>query len=170
MPEQSLHTALQESVAEVLEKMFFIRAFAEPLEEPESPCRHIAVQLTFEGDPAGSLTLSTTRAAGRSIAADFLGEEEAALSERQVEEVVCELANMICGALLSRVESGAVFRLGSPEILPVADEAALSGDTSDAGTAPAGATVRLAEIGGGALTVTVHTEGSACTVVEKYAF
>ena len=156
-------------MAEVLEKMFFIRAFEEPLEEPESPRRNIAVQLAFDGDPSGSLTLRTTSAAARSIAADFLGEDESELSERQVEEVVSELANMICGAVLSRVESRAVFRLGSPRILPADHPStALSGDVPDAGTAPAGATVRLAEIGG--LTVTMHMEEPACTAIEKFAF
>ncbi|HMC63019.1 MAG TPA: chemotaxis protein CheX [Candidatus Solibacter sp.] len=151
--------------------MFFINAVEEPLEAPESSCSHIAVKLAFEGDPPGSLTLRTTRAVGRSIAADFLGDDAAALSERQVEEIVCELANMICGAVLSRVESRAVFRLGSPQVLPADDPAtALSGRAADAGTAPAGTTVRLAEFGGGGLTVTMHMEGPACTVVEKFAF
>jgi CheY-specific phosphatase CheX len=179
MPEASLSTAVQESVVEVLEKMFFIRAFEEPLEEGESSGCSITVYLAFEGDPPGSLTLRTTRAVGRSIAADFLGDDEAALSERQVEEVVCELANMICGAVLSRVESRAAFSLGSPQIQPAADSAtaasghacgAGSGAGSDAGTAPAGTTVRLAEFGGGGLTVTMHMEGPACTVIEKFAF
>jgi CheY-specific phosphatase CheX len=175
MPEPSLGTAVQESVVEVLEKMFFIRAFEEPLEEGESSGCSIAVFLAFEGDPPGSLTLRTTRAVGRSIAADFLGDDEAALSERQVEEVVCELANMICGAVLSRVESRAAFSLGSPQILPDANSASAplghaSGAGSDAGTAPAGTTVRLAEFGGGGLTVTIHMEGPACTVIEKFAF
>jgi CheY-specific phosphatase CheX len=171
MSETTFHTALQESVVDVLERMFFIGPLEEPLGEPESSSRSIAVHLDFDGDPPGSLTLRTTVAAARSIAADFLGEDGEVLSVQQVEEVLCELTNMICGAVLSRVESRAVFRLGVPQVLP-ADEAPtpLPGYSPDAGTAPTGATVRLAEIGGGALTVTVNTEGPACTVVERYAF
>jgi len=169
MREASIQTALRESVVEVLEKMFFISAFEEPLQEPPSlrPC--LAAQLEFTGDPPGSLTLETSCQAARSIAADFLGEAPEALSVRQVEEVVCELANMICGAVLSRVESRVVFRLGSPRI--VRDDAARAQSAgTGAESAPAGAVMRLAEIHDGTLLVTVHTEGEACAVSEKYAF
>jgi CheY-specific phosphatase CheX len=166
-----MQTALRESVVEVLEKMFFISAFEEPLPEPASSRPCLTAQLVFDGDPPGSLALRTTCAAARSIAADFLGEEQGALSAGQVEEVVCELANMICGAVLSRVESQAVFRLGSPRIVPAdASSVPIYGEILDAGTESSGVTAGFAEIGGASLMVTVHTEGPACTVVEKYAF
>ena len=177
MPEPTLPIALRESVVEVLEKMFFISAFEEPPGEPQPSGPDVAVQLTFEGDPPGSLTLYTSRAVGRSIAADFLGEDLTALPEEQVDEVLCELANMICGAVLSRVESRTLFRLGTPRILPVPENLDDDGlpeagtdHAAETGAAPAGTKVRLAEIGGGCLLVKVHTERPACTVVERYAF
>ena len=164
-----MQTALRESVGEVLEKMFFISAFEEPPSQPASfrPC--LTAQLAFDGDPPGSLALRATCVAARSIAADFLGEDPDALSARQVEEVVCELANMICGAVLSRVESRAVFRLSSPRIVPP-EPVPVSADSSDLAAAPAEVAAALAEIGCASLMVAVHTEGPACTVVEKYAF
>jgi len=169
MREPSIQTALRESVVEVLEKMFFISAFEESVQQPESlrPC--LAAQLEFTGDPPGSLTLATSCNAARSIAADFLGEVPEALSVRQVEEVICELANMICGAVLSRVESRILFRLGSPRILRD-DAARAQPGGAGAESTPAGAMMRLGEIHDGTLLVTVHTEGEACSVSEKYAF
>jgi CheY-specific phosphatase CheX len=175
MSEPSIQTALRESVVEVLEKMFFISAFEEPPQEPATSRPCLTAQLAFDGDPPGSLALRTSCAAARSIAADFLGEEPDTLSARQVEEVICELANMICGAVLSRVESRAIFKLGSPRILQ-ADAAALSSAgapldaESTSAAVPAGTPARLPKIGSASLMVTVHTEGPECTVVEKYAF
>ena len=115
MPNSELGRALRESTVDVLEKMFF----AQPLEEPagDLPGAVLAVKLAFEGAPSGALTLTVTEDAARQIAADFLGEDENEISGRKVEEVTCELANMICGSVLSRVESQATFRLASPQLL-----------------------------------------------------
>jgi hypothetical protein len=52
------------------------------------------------------------------IAADFLGEDAESLTDRQSTEVTLELANMICGAVLSRIESRATFPPGTPQIVP----------------------------------------------------
>jgi CheY-specific phosphatase CheX len=80
------------------------------------------VELTFEGEPSGALFLSLSAPAARQIAADFLGIDESAVSAAQTADVVCELANMICGSVLSRVESAARFRLASPRVLPAVRE------------------------------------------------
>jgi hypothetical protein len=100
--------------------------------------------------------------AARSVAADFLGEEEPALSEQQIGEVVCELANMICGSVLSRVESAITFQLATPRI--VAAESAIEGRVSlGLGTAPSSAadaehsTVHAIETCGGAMVVMINT-------------
>ena len=53
---------------------------------------------------------------GRKIAASFLGLEEGLPSESQTGEVLCELANMICGSVLSRLEGDLHFELSPPEI------------------------------------------------------
>jgi hypothetical protein len=52
------------------------------------------------------------------MAAAFLGLDEAAPSEAQIQEVVCELANMVCGSALSRLEENTRFDLSSPELRP----------------------------------------------------
>jgi CheY-specific phosphatase CheX len=119
--EPEIRQVLQDAVRDVLEKMFF----AIPLEEPDEagfPADGIAVELAFEGDPSGALLLSMSSPAARQIAADFLGIDESEVSAAQTTDVVCELANMICGSVLSRVESTARFRLASPRVLSPTQE------------------------------------------------
>lgn len=145
---------------QVLEKMFFIRTLGDPPDASSPAGPEMRARLSFEGDPSGSLTLRISSKAAHSIAADFLGEEEYAITDQQVGEVICELANMICGSVLSRVESESTFRLASPSILPSTESAAVSPD----------AAVHAIEIGGGALSVTVDTERAACSAATARGF
>ena len=127
-----MELALRDSVQDVLERMFFIDVAADPADfaDDVSPCSHdLAARVSFEGDPSGALTLRISCAAARQIAADFLGAEIEEVSERQVVEVICELSNMICGSLLSRVEDAATFKLSAPSLLP-SDEAGVDSDTN----------------------------------------
>jgi CheY-specific phosphatase CheX len=115
--------ALRDSVNEVLEKMFF----AETLGEASSPDEvgdTITVELAFEGEPSGSMCLRLTADAAREIAADFLGMDGTEISADQISAVVRELANMICGSVLSRVESAATFRLGVPRVVACCQQCA----------------------------------------------
>ena len=119
--------ALRDSVDEVLEKMFFAETLGEasgPDEAGDLRADTITVELTFEGEPSGSMCLRLTADSAREVAADFLGMEGAETSSDQISEVVRELANMICGSVLSRVESAATFRLGVPRIVPCCEQCA----------------------------------------------
>lgn len=140
--------ALRNSVHEVLEKMFFAQVLEEePCSGPPIPLRPagITARVTFQGEPPGALTMRITSAAARSIAADFLGHDPETVSHRQITEVVCELANMICGSLLSRVEGATTFNLSAPQIVPPAAE-------PDGGSA---ITFYAADLSNGTLTVAV---------------
>jgi len=113
--ENPIRQALQDSVDEVLEKMFFVETQGECAEPAGDPAAdEIAVELTFQGEPPGALLLRLTSPAARQIAADFLGIDEAEVSGVRTSEVVRELANMICGAALSRARGQHEFRLGEP--------------------------------------------------------
>jgi CheY-specific phosphatase CheX len=147
---------LHESVDEVLEKMFFIRSLGDSVGASGGP--EIIAHLTFEGRPSGSFTLRAGWAAARSITADFLGMEEVELSESQVSEVVCELANMICGCALSRLECDFQFRLGMPVLLTSAPQVG--------GVAVS----RAVELYNGAIAVTMNIEEPACSPAEEYAY
>ncbi|SPE41648.1 CheC, inhibitor of MCP methylation [Candidatus Sulfopaludibacter sp. SbA3] len=157
-----LQSVLRQSVEEVLEKMFFIRSLGDTA--PEPPENELAVHLRFDGEPSGSFLLRITRDAARSISADFLGAEEGELTPQQVGEVICELANMICGSVLSRVESAATFRLSPPQF---SDTEAPLGEAAEL---PGQSATHFVEAGGGILTVAMKTESPVCSTAEKRAF
>jgi hypothetical protein len=155
--------------------MFFIRCLGEPQESASET--EVVAHLTFEGDPSGSLTLSVAAGVARSVAADFLGEEEPGLSEQQIGDVVCELANMICGSVLSRVESTTTFRLASPRIMAsgtyvegLAAEAWEPGSPPRSIGNPSSSTIHAVETRNGAMVVTINTEIPACSTTERYGF
>src|SRR5215467_8467792 len=100
MNEPTLETALAECAGEVLEQMFFARSLEGSAKADSGGGAQLTAEVSFDGDPSGHLTLSASARAARSIAADFLAEEEPVLSEQQVGEVLCELANIICGSVL----------------------------------------------------------------------
>jgi CheY-specific phosphatase CheX len=154
----TIHTALSSAVADVLERMFFLEGLGEAAEPPPE-AETVTVRLSFDGDPPGCFHMRIARPAADAVAADFLGEDPASLTDRQSAEVTLELANMICGAVLSRIESRAAFRLGSPQIVA----------GQGGGRGPAEETRCTVETGSGALSVTIQMETRACSSTEKSA-
>ena len=156
-PQQTtIHEALAAAVADVLENMFFLEALGEASEALETEA--IAVEIGFDGDPPGRFQMRLAPMAAQCFAADFLGEDADLLSERQSEDVALELANMICGAVLSRLESSACFRLESPRIV-------LSGGLG----AEAEAARFTVETGNGTLTAAIQLEKRTCLAITEYA-
>ncbi len=141
--------------------MFFVRSLDGFEEAATGP--QLVAHLTFEGDRPGSLALRVAQPAARSIAADFLGADESELSDREVGEVICELANMICGSVLSRVESNTAFRLSTPRIVAAGEV------PGPAGTARGGS-AQVAEISHGVMVVSIQTEAPACPTATEFAF
>jgi CheY-specific phosphatase CheX len=160
----SLQFVLRQSLEDVLEKMFFIRFLGEAADECSPQEGELMVHLTFEGEPSGSLTLRIPQEAARSISADFLGAEECELTPQQVGEVVCELANMICGSVLSRVESAATFHLAPPRLVEAGD------GFDDTAGMPESSALHSVAVGGGNLTVLLKTESPVCSTAAKRAF
>jgi hypothetical protein len=145
-------------VADVLESMFFLEGLSEAAESA-AEADTVAVRLTFDGDPPGYFRMRLARPAACTFAADFLGVDSESLTPRQSTEVTLELANMICGAVLSRIESSATFRLGAPQIM--------AEDTGKQG--PAEETRYTVATGSGTLTVAIHMETRTCPPTEKSA-
>jgi|HubBroStandDraft_4_1064222.scaffolds.fasta_scaffold01555_12 CheY-specific phosphatase CheX len=102
--------------AEVLETMFFEEALP-------SACEHawlaqaVSAQLSFEGSHCGEFLLSVPPGTARSIAAGFLGVDPEEMSETQPGEVILELANILCGALMSTLWPESNLSLGTPELV-----------------------------------------------------
>jgi CheY-specific phosphatase CheX len=108
-----IQAALESAVEEVLETMFFTAvlgsAAGPPPHESQRTAtatgekRDLTAELSFQGDLAGRVLISVSSNLARVIAASFLGSEEDDVSDSQTCEVICELANMICGSALSRL-------------------------------------------------------------------
>lgn len=107
---------------DVLETMFFSTAVL-------VDCRHdpnaVAARIHFSGDPSGIFELALSRNLARQFACAFLALDEGDLPASAESEVTCELANMICGAALSRIHPDSSVRLGVPR--PTARSAPLDG-------------------------------------------
>lgn len=119
MPEltRTAGATLAEAAQQVLQTMFFVAPMGEvPPGTPAPAEPWEAARLTFRGEPSGAFAVSVSEAAARTMAANFLGiEREGDLSTLEVSDVVSELANMICGSVLSRLETESEFELGTPE-------------------------------------------------------
>jgi CheY-specific phosphatase CheX len=117
MTDEEKEQWLSAAAADVLETMFFSPVMDEA---PVSgtPCEGaLAARLQFSGARSGAFTVRVTEGAARVIAANFLAEEADEPAPAQVEEVICELSNMICGAVLSRLDRGAHFDLSTPALV-----------------------------------------------------
>jgi CheY-specific phosphatase CheX len=153
MTKKQLENALAECTVEALEQMFFVRALEGTPSDGAEADSDLICRVDFAGETSGCLALRITVEAARSIAAGFLGEDDGALSEVQVGEVLCELTNIVCGSLLSRIESGTTFRLDSPQI--AAPENSASGE----------AVVHSVGLDNGVLTARFATERPICPMV-----
>lgn len=115
-----VRTCLYDAARQVLETMFFIT-----VEEPDpsaplaEPCWWLEVD--FRGNPSGCFYLGISDATAATAAANFLGAEPGiAVGREETVNVLREMANMICGATLSRLENGRSFELSSPRLLECA--------------------------------------------------
>lgn len=154
MSDRGIATVLAESTCDVLERMFFLELA--PLADAPTPRDPITAEVTFAGDPPGRFSLTMEREAARMAAADFLGADPEEIVSHQQDEVVCELANMICGSVLSQIESDVTFRLEQPVVA----------DAREAVRPPAGATFD-ASIRGGTLHAEIRMETVECPVTER---
>ena len=111
--ESELARAIQTCAMEVLETMFFTSVLDEP--EPAAPQPSISASLVFRGAPSGTFQIDIPENAARGLAADFLGAEIEEVPLERAREVVCELANMLCGSILTHIGPDARFELSHPE-------------------------------------------------------
>jgi CheY-specific phosphatase CheX len=63
------------------------------------------------------MTLCISDTAARMLAANFMGADEEAVSPDEVEGVVKEMANILCGGLLERLNGDGRFTISSPTLI-----------------------------------------------------
>ncbi len=108
---------LRDAASQVLETMFF--AGTAPVEEASPAVLDgPAVALRFHGAATGSLSLATDAATAAMLAENFYGMGAGA---DEAQNVVSELANMVCGNLLSHLDTQSIFCLDAPHPEPAED-------------------------------------------------
>lgn len=106
--------ALEEAALEVLETMCFEFPVAEPEAGGAPGGDTVRASARFEGSLRGVLHVALTADAAQRLAAAFLGMEEDGVGEPQVLQMASELANMLCGATMSRLEPHGRLRIAPP--------------------------------------------------------
>jgi hypothetical protein len=110
---ETLATTARAVLEDVLETMFFTTAVAMDCRDDPGA---ISARVHFNGEPSGEFELTLSPGAARQFAIAFLGCDEPDLPPEAEAEVSCELANMICGAALSRMHPDAVVKLNAPYV------------------------------------------------------
>jgi CheY-specific phosphatase CheX len=111
---------LESAVREVLEIMFLTEVSDRAATRPGPPS--VYARLGFRGNPSGQFTLEVTRSGAHKLAANFLGLPPDLVTQAQAGDVICELASMVCGSALSRIESETTFDLTQPQLLNTVPE------------------------------------------------
>ncbi|HXE14564.1 MAG TPA: chemotaxis protein CheX [Bryobacteraceae bacterium] len=107
---------LAESASEVLETMYFTGVIG--LLDAGPAGEWVCTALDFRGSRSGSLGVRAPLATARTLAESFLGAEPETIATPQCFEVLGEMTNMICGAILSRLAPEEQFSLSPPQPEP----------------------------------------------------
>jgi len=108
-----LENLLDSAAEEVLETMFYTGIFG-PGTEGDGP--YVAAGVAFQGSRNGSLDVAAPESTAIALAAAFLGEDPESVPAQQVPTVIGELANVLCGVVLGRVEEGGQFVIAPPQV------------------------------------------------------
>jgi CheY-specific phosphatase CheX len=116
MPEMSINQVLTAATTDVLETMFFTPVMGDTAAASASGDL-LAARLDFSGGLTGTLAVQVTMPAAREIAANFIGGETDQPHADAVGDVIAELANMVCGSVLSHLDGEAHFDLTHPRLI-----------------------------------------------------
>ena len=99
---------------EVIETMFYSAVFGPGTEAAEGP--YLSAEVTFTGSRSGALEVSAPQSTATVLAAAFLGENADSVADTQVPAIIGELANVMCGVVLGRLEQGGQFAIAPPQV------------------------------------------------------
>jgi len=149
MTKQDPDRMISDAVDAVLETMFFSAVLGPA--EPETGGEVLEALVRFRGRQSGTLAVCISERSSRLLAASFLGEDEETLTDSQPGQMVRELANMLCGSLVSKLGTEESFDLASPELISSGSNTGLDS------IAPPTARQSF-ELEGGILTVTMNLD------------
>ena len=151
MPETISGSLLADCASQILERMFFATVF-DDVSEPVIPAGPmLGALVSFTGPRHGVLAIAMESETAKTLTMDFLGlATKDGLDAEKVNDTVGELANMVCGATLSRFDDEGLFFLAHPVCGSHAVEMAISGE----------GVRRLLDIGEGTLAVCLKIENA----------
>jgi CheY-specific phosphatase CheX len=109
-----IESILESLAGEVLETMFFSAVLGPGEAGGEGP--RLTALVSFSGSRAGTLGVSASAATALALAANFLGAGEEGVPAGQAPSVLGELANVLCGAVLGKVEPAGRFTISPPQL------------------------------------------------------
>ena len=116
--EQGIPVSLLTAVAsKVFETMFF--ADTKTINVDQRDPALLWTGVAFSGADTGEFFIGVSEEVARAFAADFLGEDNEELENRSMDSVLCELANVVCGATLSAWRPDSLFEILSPSRIEV---------------------------------------------------
>jgi CheY-specific phosphatase CheX len=118
--EAELGAAVSAAASSVLETMFFAEVEVCPPLSADQQRGMLGVLVRFDGGVRGEFLIGIDPHVAAVLASAFLGVDESDVAEAEIAQVMCETANMICGAALSRLESEDHMRLDMPELADAA--------------------------------------------------
>ncbi len=101
--------------SEVLETMFFSEALPADCEHDRLGTACTA-RVAFSGSHSGQMLVAVSGEAADSIASGFMGLDPGETGETERGQVILELGNIFCGAILSRVWPESRLQLEAPEL------------------------------------------------------
>jgi CheY-specific phosphatase CheX len=125
MVRQDLHDSITEAVGRVLEMMCFSAVLGTCDSHKAQSLLALSAAVDYSGASRGTLLVGCNQAGAQALAENFLGDDQ--VSGEQVPQFICELANMICGAVVSGFESDGQFVLETPRLVRPDSFLALNG-------------------------------------------
>jgi len=99
------------AIFDVVEKMFYV--FLEPVgDEYSDYAMEAAIQ--FGGDLKGEISILLSDGLAENMVRNFLGLAKGQMTRDDIEDCVKEVANMICGNFLGRLDRTKMFDLSTP--------------------------------------------------------
>jgi len=107
---------LQNAVTDVLESMCFLSLLDQDAAATAAETPSVARRLDFRGSFSGSFGLRAPLETASIFAGNLLGQDHEELTEQEIGDSVGEIANMICGSFLCRLETKQPFDLTTPVV------------------------------------------------------
>lgn len=127
-----IEQTLRESAQSVLETMFFAEAESVAAPSPAPAANRMFIQVAFGGHRRGRFSIGLPVSCARALAGGFEGLDDLnAVPVETVQEVACELANIICGVALTRLDTHGLFTLDSPAVIRELAPAGRESDVSE---------------------------------------